>query len=86
MFELPNIIREHFIDEIFICVPSDRNLVLEIAKYTWDFHIQLRVVPDLYGGLPMGVPIEYVGELPMMMVQSPFIPTVGLILRGFSTS
>lgn len=79
--DIPRIIREHFIDEIFICVPSSPRLVAEIARYTRDFRIQLRVVPDLYYGVPMGMPIEYLGGLPSFTLREASIPTRGLIFK-----
>ncbi|MGB7437978.1 MAG: sugar transferase, partial [Candidatus Acidiferrum sp.] len=79
--DIPKIIREQFIDEIFICVPSNRELVMEVASYTNEFRIHLRVVPDLYDGLAMGAPVEYFGELPTITLQRRTIPTLGLIFK-----
>jgi exopolysaccharide biosynthesis polyprenyl glycosylphosphotransferase len=79
--ELPRIIREHFIDEIFICVPIERELVLEIASYTINFSINLHIIPDLYDGLAKSNPVEYVGEFPAMALQRTSIPTLGLIFK-----
>lgn len=79
--ELPRIIREHFIDEIFICVPSERELVMEVAGYTSEFRINLRVIPESYGGLATTNPLEYVGEFPAMTLQRTSIPTLGLLFK-----
>jgi len=81
--DIPQIIREHFIDEIFICVPSDRNLVMEIAQMTRDSRVQLRVVPDLYFGLAMGATIEYAGNFLTVMLQEASIPAIGLLFKRF---
>ncbi len=40
--QLPAIVRKHFIDEIFASVPSDRNLVMEVAYYSRSAGVPLR--------------------------------------------
>jgi exopolysaccharide biosynthesis polyprenyl glycosylphosphotransferase len=79
--QLPTIVRKHFIDEIFVSVPSDRNLVMEVAYYARSAGVPLRVMPDLYEGLATGAPVEYVGQLPTMMLHKQPIPTVQLVFK-----
>ncbi len=79
--DIPQIIREHFIDEIFICVPSDRNLMMEIAHMSLDSRVQLRLVPDLYFGVAMGATIEYAGNFLTVMLQEAAIPAFGLLFK-----
>ncbi len=73
--------RAHFIDEIFVCVPNDRRLVMEIAKYTRGTGVHLRVIPDLYETVAMGAPVEYVGQFPTMTLQKNSIPTLPLMFK-----
>jgi exopolysaccharide biosynthesis polyprenyl glycosylphosphotransferase len=79
--QLPVIVRTHFIDEIFVSVPSDRNLVMEVAHYARGAGVPLRVMPDLYEGLATGASVEYLGPLPTMMLQKRSIPTVQLVFK-----
>lgn len=79
--QLPAIVRKHFIDEIFISVPSDRNLVMEVAEYARGVGIPVRVMPDMYEGLAEGAHVEYMGLLPMMMLHKHPIPTVPLVFK-----
>lgn len=79
--QLPAIVRKHFIDEIFVSVPSDRNLVMEVAYYARSAGVPLRVMPDLYEGLATGAPVEYLGQLPTVMLQMRQIPTVQLVFK-----
>ena len=79
--QLPAIVRKHFIDEIFVSVPSDRNLVMEVAYYARSAGVPLRVMPDLYEGLATGAPVEYLGPLPTMMLHKRAIPTVQLVFK-----
>jgi len=79
--QLPAMVRKHFIDEIFVSVPSDRNLVIEVAQYARTAGVPLRVMPDLYDGLAAGAPVEYLGLLPTVMLHKGTIPTVQLVFK-----
>jgi lipopolysaccharide/colanic/teichoic acid biosynthesis glycosyltransferase len=74
-------VRAHFIDEIFVCVPNDRTLIMKIAKYTQGTSLRLRVIPDLYENAVIGAPMEYVGQFPTMTLHKAFIPTLQLIFK-----
>ena len=73
--------KTHFIDEILVTLPSDRELVKDVAAYAKGAGVDLRVVPDLYDGLAYGVPIEYLGQFPLLAVHQHQIPTVQLIFK-----
>jgi exopolysaccharide biosynthesis polyprenyl glycosylphosphotransferase len=78
---LPAIVRKHFIDEVFISVPSDRHLVKEIARHARVAGLKVRVVPDLYDGAAKNQAIEYVGHFPTMTLNQPAIPTLQLFVK-----
>jgi exopolysaccharide biosynthesis polyprenyl glycosylphosphotransferase len=79
--QLPSIARAHFIDEIFISVPQDRHLVKEIARLARAAKVQVRVIPDLYDGLAMAQPVEYIGCFPTLTVNKSPIPRVARVLK-----
>jgi exopolysaccharide biosynthesis polyprenyl glycosylphosphotransferase len=79
--ELPSIVRAHYIDEVFICVPHDRRLVMEIAKYVQGTGVHLRVIPELYDDVAVSAPIEYVGQFPSLTIHQPAIPTFQLVVK-----
>jgi exopolysaccharide biosynthesis polyprenyl glycosylphosphotransferase len=79
--ELPSIARVHFIDEILICVPSDRNLVKEITRKAQAAGVQVRVVPDLYDGLATEQPIEFIGQFPTLTLCRRAAPTLSLMIK-----
>jgi exopolysaccharide biosynthesis polyprenyl glycosylphosphotransferase len=79
--ELPSITRINFIDEILICVPSDRNLVKEITRKAQAAGVQVRVVPDLYDGLATEQPIEYIGQIPTLTLCRRTAPTLSLMIK-----
>jgi len=56
--------RSLFVDEIFLSVPCDRKRVLDLVEEARAVGIDIRVVPDLYGGLAWNAPVEYIGQFP----------------------
>lgn len=63
---LRDVARAHFIDEILIAVPADRELVKRITRDARECGLGVRVVPDLYDGLAWGAPVEYLGLFPTL--------------------
>jgi len=79
--ELPNLVRKHFIDEIFITVPSNRELVKSVALHARTAGVSVRVVPDLYDGLAIGAPVETLGQFPTIALHHEPIPATELFLK-----
>ena len=79
--ELGSIVRGHFIDEVLICMPSDRHLIKDVATLAREAGVNVRVIPDLYDNLVNGAPIEYVGQVPTLSLYQQPIPTLQLILK-----
>lgn len=64
--ELESIVRRHFIDEILVATPSDREFVRKAVSYAKHANVTVRVVPDLYDGLAIGAPLHPVGQFPSL--------------------
>jgi len=79
--EISAITKTHFIDEIMICVPSDRNLVMEITQKAQASGVRVRVIPDLYGGIATEQPVEYIGQLPSLTLCHQTKPTLPLMMK-----
>jgi exopolysaccharide biosynthesis polyprenyl glycosylphosphotransferase len=79
--QLPSLARAHFIDEIFISLPQDRHLVREIARFARIAKVQVRVIPDLYDGLAMEQPVEYIGYFPTLTINQSPLPPVARVLK-----
>ena len=79
--DISEITRSHFIDEILISVPSDRNQVKEITQKARASGVQVRVVPDLYDGLATEQPIEYIGQFPTLTLCHRATPTLALLIK-----
>ena len=79
--KLGDIVREHFIDEIFVSVPTDRHLVRLVARNARAAGVLVRVIPDMFDGLAMGQPFEFVGQFPTLTIQHRSIPAFQLIVK-----
>jgi exopolysaccharide biosynthesis polyprenyl glycosylphosphotransferase len=87
--DLARLARVEFVDDIFITIPSERELVKGIAIIARQYRLNVKVVPELYDGLGWHAPILYVGDFPVMNLHWQPIPTFGLWVKrlidvGFS--
>jgi exopolysaccharide biosynthesis polyprenyl glycosylphosphotransferase len=73
--------RKQFVDEIFFATPCERGIIQNVLAQARIHGIDLRVVPDLYDGLALNSPIEYIGQFPTIPLHRGHIPEVGLILK-----
>jgi exopolysaccharide biosynthesis polyprenyl glycosylphosphotransferase len=76
--EMLRIARQNFIDEVFITVPTERELVKRVALEARSAGFGVRVVPDLFDGLGWGAPIEFLGRFPTMSLHERPIPLPAL--------
>jgi exopolysaccharide biosynthesis polyprenyl glycosylphosphotransferase len=81
--DLESIIRTHFIDEVLITLPNARDLIQEVVARARLFGTQVRVVPDHYGGLALGAPIESLGQFPTFTLHSRPNPALQLTIKRF---
>ena len=79
--DLSRVARQQFVDEVFITLPSDRELVKELALEAMRLNIGVKVVPDLYDGLAWQCPLEFVGDVPVRVLHREPIPAFGLFLK-----
>jgi exopolysaccharide biosynthesis polyprenyl glycosylphosphotransferase len=79
--DLPRIIREKFVDEIYFTPDACRDLVMDVALRARENRISVKVLPDLYGGLTLGAGFAYVGPIPVLELNHHQIPSVDLFLK-----
>jgi len=79
--EFDRVIRAEFIDEVFITIPSERELVKRIADGARHQGLDVKVIPELYDGIGWKAPIHYLGDFPVMDLHSKPIPIVGLFFK-----
>jgi exopolysaccharide biosynthesis polyprenyl glycosylphosphotransferase len=64
--QFAEIVRGHFIDDVFVTIPSERALVKDLAFQAIRLRVNLNVVPDLFDGLGWVAPLSYLGDFPVM--------------------
>ena len=79
--DLSRVARSQFLDEVFITIPSERELVKQIAVEAREQRLDVKVVPELYDGLCWNAPITHIGDFPVMEVHWRPIPTLGLLAK-----
>jgi len=76
VYDFARVARAEFVDEVFITIPSERELVKRVALEARAQSISVKIVPDLYDGLAWNVPLHHVGEFPVMDICWKPIPTL----------
>lgn len=64
--EIDRVVLGKFVDEIFITIPSERELVKSIAFAAREQRLAVKVIPDLYDGLGWNAPLGRLGNFPAM--------------------
>jgi len=79
--DLPRIMREQFIDEIYFTPDASRDLILAVAIQARKERISVKVVPDLYEGLALGAGMAHIGNIPVLELNHQPIPAFGFLLK-----
>jgi exopolysaccharide biosynthesis polyprenyl glycosylphosphotransferase len=79
--DLSRIARTEFADEVFITIPSERELVKSVAVEARRHRLDVKVIPDLYDGLGWNAPISRIGNFPVMELHREPIAAFGLFLK-----
>jgi exopolysaccharide biosynthesis polyprenyl glycosylphosphotransferase len=70
-----------FVDEVFITLPSDGQMIKQLFLEARDLRLDLHVLPDLYDGLAWRAPLHMIGGFPILELHREPIPTTGLALK-----
>ena len=73
--------RLQFVDEIFFTTPCERGIMQGVLEQARTQGVDLRVVPDMVGGLAWNSPIEYIGQFPTIPLHRGHVPEFGLLLK-----
>jgi exopolysaccharide biosynthesis polyprenyl glycosylphosphotransferase len=74
--DLPRLLEEHFIDEIYFTPETDRSLIMDMAAKARESGISVKVVPDLYDGLALGAGVTHIGNVPVLQLSSQSTPVL----------
>ncbi|MGC9159175.1 MAG: sugar transferase [Terracidiphilus sp.] len=73
--------RRLFVDEIFFTAACERSVVKEVLDHARIHGVDLRIVPEMYDGLPFNYPIEYIGHFPTIPLHRGHVPEARLLLK-----
>jgi exopolysaccharide biosynthesis polyprenyl glycosylphosphotransferase len=79
--DLRKVVLTQFVDELFVTLPTERELVKEIVLEARQLGLGLKLLPDLYDGLGWRAPLHMIGGFPVMDLQWQPIPSVGLAVK-----
>jgi len=79
--DLPRLLDEHFIDEVYFTPEMDRGLIMEIAARGRQSGISVKVVPDLFDGLGLGASVTYIGNVPVLELSRHATPVLQLFIK-----
>ncbi len=79
--EIGRLVRQHFIDDIFVTGPCERGLIKQLLAEAAESGVDVRVIPDLFDGIAWNAPVEYVGQFPTLPLHRKHIPVFGLIVK-----
>ena len=79
--DLARVAKQQFIDEVFITLPSEREMVKQLALEAMQLNLGVKVVPELYDGMAWQCPLEFVGDVPVRVLHREPIPVFGLFLK-----
>jgi exopolysaccharide biosynthesis polyprenyl glycosylphosphotransferase len=79
--DLPRLLREHFVDEVYFTPDAHRDLIMDVAMQARQEGISVKVVPDLYDGLALGAAVTHIGNVPVLELNRQPIPAIGLLMK-----
>ena len=81
--ELPQVLQKHFIEDIFITVPSEQGLLTRIAVEARKHRASVKVIPELLDETISGghLSLEFLGDLPVLELYRKPIPELGLLIK-----
>jgi exopolysaccharide biosynthesis polyprenyl glycosylphosphotransferase len=79
--DLRKVALTHFVDELFVTLPFERELVKKTVLEARGLGLGLKLLPDLYDGLGWRAPLHMIGGFPVMDLQWQPIPAMGLAVK-----
>lgn len=82
--DMPQILRGQFIDEVYVTILSERELVKTVTKEALIHKADVKIIPDLLDGIvPQSRPLSlgFLGDLPVMEIYRKPIPELGLFIK-----
>lgn len=81
MQDFRRVVLAHFVDEVFVTLPSDCELIKQVFFESRKLRLNLHVLPELYDGLAWRAPMHNIGGFPILELLGEPIPADGLALK-----
>jgi exopolysaccharide biosynthesis polyprenyl glycosylphosphotransferase len=79
--DLARLARTEFVDEVILAAPHDRSLTLQVLRTARRLHLDVEIVPELFGCKPAEEDGERVVGLPLICLHAERLPVAGLVLK-----
>ncbi|HEV2197420.1 MAG TPA: sugar transferase [Candidatus Acidoferrum sp.] len=79
--DLKKVALGQFVDQLFVTLPADREIVKEIWIEARRLRLSLNIIPDIYDGLGWRAPIRSIGGFPIIELHGQPIPQFGLAVK-----
>jgi exopolysaccharide biosynthesis polyprenyl glycosylphosphotransferase len=79
--DLRKVALAQFVDQLFVTLPAEREMVKELCLEARRLRLNLNVVPDLYDGLGWRAPLQSIGGFPVIELHGQPIPVMGLAVK-----
>jgi exopolysaccharide biosynthesis polyprenyl glycosylphosphotransferase len=81
--QMSSIIRSNFVDEVFVAVPADRELVEQVTKKARLDRFSVKIIPELYDGNGWHH-VSYIGHFPCLALHREENPRFWMALKRVS--
>lgn len=79
--DLRRVALTEFVDEVFITLPAETELVKRLALEAHELRLGLKIFPDIYDGLGWRAPLHMIGGFPVIDLHWQPISAVGLAIK-----
>lgn len=79
--DLARVARKEFVDEVILAAPPKSEFTRWVVEEACRLHLDVSVVPELFGCGPAASAMERVGEVPMICLHAERLPIAGLVLK-----
>ena len=79
--DLDRVARAKFVDEVILTVPGDREQARRVIQRARWNHLDVKVIPDLFGCELPHLGFEHIGRIPVISLHHEPLPAFGLFLK-----
>jgi len=79
--DLARVARRGFVDEVILAAPHNRSLTTQVLSEARRLHLDVEIIPELFGCKPAESEFERVGDFPVICLHAERLPAAGLVLK-----